>query len=465
VIRGNLEGAPLQPPRVDQTETREARYAAPGVAGAAPLATRAESAGLAARARRGVFGWLKTAAITLAALYAIGWLVVTIGVASLNRSVGVAPDYRNFNQRLANIEPMRRFMVQRDPRITLEQANRAFNTLHPLGLNGNGFAHLPQSEGVGLPWRGAEVDPTLFGSNRPGRTGVPGVGVIEASARGFSRGERDYLRMIGTAPLWKEWDLVARAPALDLVGSRFRLPFREEAHIANLPLIRGAVQNDIASAAVARAAWHLAEGRRDSAEAVLRAIVSYGFQIADNANFALDEWTGGAIVRTGREGLLKFYALTNDPRAAEIDAQMRRAASVVPPQASYGRERDFNLRRESLIEAAQNTEMPRGTRVELLRSVALSSCGDGRALVFGMRPETRAIFERARQDFARYPGERAVIDLMQSSAEGRVAASFGRFASADEGGILTAMDLVGRLYFNPRLATCFLNGLTRGGLQ
>jgi hypothetical protein len=289
--------------------------------------------------------------------------------------------------------------------------------------------------------------------------------VIEASARGFSRAERDYLRVVGTAPLWKDWDLVARAPALDVVGSRLRLPFSEGAHIVNMPLVRGSVQNNLASAAVARAAWHLAEGRRDSAEAVLRAIVSYGFQIADNANFALDEWVGGAIVRIGREGLQKFYALSNDPRAAEIDAQMRRAGSVVPPYASYGREGDFNERRASLIETVQNTEMPRGTRVGLLRSVALSSCGDGRELVFGMRPETKAIFDRARQELARYPGERAVIDLMESSAEGQVAASFGGIASADEGGILTAMDYVGRIYFNPRLATCFLNGLTRGGLQ
>ena len=47
--------------------------------------------------------------------------------------------------------------------------------------------------------------------------------------KGFSPREMEYLRSLATAPVWREFDLVARAPAVDAIGGQLRVPFAPEA--------------------------------------------------------------------------------------------------------------------------------------------------------------------------------------------------------------------------------------------
>ena len=69
---------------------------------------------------------------------------------------------------------------------------------------------------------------------------------------------------------------------------------------------------------VSRAAYHLAIGQRDSAEAVLRSIVSYGFSIADNGTGLIDQLSGRVVVGIGRSALENFYTVTHDPRVESV---------------------------------------------------------------------------------------------------------------------------------------------------
>ena len=45
-------------------------------------------------------------------------------------------------------------------------------------------------------------------------------GVLEAVAKGFTPQETAFLRTLATAPVWREFDVVARASAVDFLGGR-----------------------------------------------------------------------------------------------------------------------------------------------------------------------------------------------------------------------------------------------------
>ena len=55
--------------------------------------------------------------------------------------------------------------------------------------------------------------------------------------------------------------------------------------------------------------------QRDSAEAMLRAVVSFGFTLVDNSTNLIEELNGAVIVGVGRSALGEYYRVTHDPRA------------------------------------------------------------------------------------------------------------------------------------------------------
>lgn len=439
--------------------TSERRYAPAWAAGVARREAPAE-AGLVARARRGFANWLKTAVITLGVLYVAGWFALTVGASMLNRTYAFAPPVSNTVQRSIAMEAMRKYALPKDPAITLDVANAAFVGLQAQPRPSAAFEQYSRGKGVVMPWKGVGHDPSVF-PTAPLSAGVPRIEVIDLAGKGLTAKERQVLRIIGTAPLWRDWDVVARAPALDPIGARIRLPFGPAANLSSMPIMRFSVQRELANAAVSRAAWHMSEGRRDSAEAVLRGIVSYGFQMMDNATFPFELIQASNIVGVGRTALQKFHALANDPRAAQIEDEMTRAGRRAGSVSVGAGLADFNARRDAVLANVGDATLPRAVRLEMLSAFGRMSCGDGRELVAGARRETDAVFERAKRELARYPSERAVIDLMQHATETPARAIFG----PQEQGILGTMDFVGRIYFNPRLAACALNGLTRGGWQ
>ena len=107
--------------------------------------------------------------------------------------------------------------------------------------------------------------------------------MLEAASQGFSTEELDYFRKLSAASWWKDFDRVARAPAIDIVGGRFRLPFLPSATMWTMPIVQIPAFSSVADLAIRRAAYHLAIGQRDSAEAVLRSIVSLGIHLSANA--------------------------------------------------------------------------------------------------------------------------------------------------------------------------------------
>jgi hypothetical protein len=446
---------------MDQTQTKHSRYEAPGVHGAAPLAARERAVGRLAGVRRGLWSWLKTATVVLAGLYVVSWFFITASVAWLNRTYNAGPMLSNTVMHLQRAEPMRAYALPKDPGISLEQANDAYLSLYAVSSQPGFAAREASGEAPARAWRAADIEEPLF-PTAPRRLfrGPPSPPVITAAGKGFNAREREVLRMIATAPVWPAWDLIARAPRIDRLGTLFETPFGDDAHVANIPVGRGGNTSELAHAAIARAAWHYSEGRRDSAEMVLRAVVSHGLQMIDNASVGIDAIVGNAVVTLGRDALIRMYALTGDPRGRMIEAEVARAGSRLVPASLHYMARDFDVRRAGIEAAAEDLALPRGVRGELLGASARLSCGNGRELLFGMRDETRALFDRARRDFARYPSERALIDVIERSNE--VSLRTSPYSRNEQESFVATMDLLGRIYFNPRLASCTMNFLSGG---
>jgi len=126
-------------------------------------------------------------------------------------------------------EPVRAFMLPRDPSITPIQAGATLNSIQYDPSDARGYELIVPATRAVLPWHGKTLAPDLFLTARPYLSDEPSSrSILEAVAKGFSPREMEYLRTLATAPVWRDVDLVARAPAVDMVGGRFRTLARVE---------------------------------------------------------------------------------------------------------------------------------------------------------------------------------------------------------------------------------------------
>jgi hypothetical protein len=298
-----------------------------------------------------------------------------------------------------------------------------------------------------------ELAPDMFATTRRGSWSGPGSDkILEAAAKGLSAKELGYLKTVASAPLWAQYDLIARAPAVDMLGGRFQLPYPDQALIYNLQLMKYAATKELAYAGVSRAAYHLAVGERAEAEAALRSIVGFGFAILDNGSFAMDGLIGRVIVEIGSDALGRFYVLTGDPRAAAVEAA--KPTSVGATRIS----RTSNLptvafQRQRLLASALDPAYPRTLRYESLYQLSLSSCTNVREMVFGMGSDVKQAYDIARRDLARFPSERAALDLALQTTD-RL-----RSVDAPSGSVVArllvgASTVAGVVLDNPRMPVC-----------
>jgi hypothetical protein len=362
-------------------------------------------------------------------------------------------NFGNTREKLAQIETSRPLSLPTDPSITPDRAGLALGAL--VQERGPDFPArvAPPAE---ASWRGATLAPGMFPTARPvSFNGPSSGGILEAAQKGLTPAEMAFLKTLATAPVWKEYDILVRAPAADLVGGRFRIPFGAGVNYSFLPNSRFTETKELAYAAVSRAAWHLANGRRDSAETVLRSIASYGFVLTDNGTTVMDELIGSVIVGIGRDALRRFYVITGDPRAAS-------AAVAAAPRLAWQQQggRALNAAttgelRTQLLERAADPSASRGERFEDLGKLAVSECTNVRELMFGARPDVSDAFRRARQELARYPAEQALLDMEARRMDG-IARSLGTLPAGNVFSRLAASTaaVAGAVLQNPRLLTC-----------
>ena len=353
----------------------------------------------------------------------------------------------NVRTKLAFSQQYRSLALPKDPSITPTQAGQAFNALQPWPET-SAFPLLAPAARPEHSWESATLTPDMFVNSTMnlGFQGPSAYAVMEmASKNGFTAKETAYLHTLATAPVWHEFDLIARAPAVDIIGGSFKLPFPANADLNRMPTSYKATRA-LAFAAVSRAAYHMSIGQRDSAETILRSIVSFGFAMIDNGHTAMDEIIGTVIAGIGREALGRYYRLTNDPRAA--------LPSLAPiPKVTEGARRRLPVdeMRKFLIAETSNPNEHLGIRYEALRLLSAASCTNVKELMFGNGDDVTAAIAKARTGLARYPSERAMVDLVaQLRQPGMDDIKYTPFDAL----AVSSATVAGTVLRNPRLAAC-----------
>ncbi len=395
-------------------------------------------------------------AIVIAAMTAVPVLAVSLSNGAVWGS-GLA--IGNARERVRATDASRPFTIPADPSITPLDAGRSFLALQDTRSS----AVFPTQDvpHLAATWRSLHVTSTMFREADPSRGHFASpTRIMQAAQKGFSAEEMEYLRKLASAPAWRDFDRVARAPAMDVIGGRFKIPFTSAATVFELPMTNIGTVRDAAEAAVSRAAYHFAIGQRDSAEVILRSIVSFGFAMLDNGPGLA---TGRSVVSIGMEGLESFYTVTHDPRAAAVRAAQpnllpSRRQSTAPAPADV---RTVEAMRRELIRRIDDPTELRLVRFHSLRELSMSSCTNVRELLLGQRADVDDAFARAKRDLARYPSEQAFIDLMRRPPTASTLYANDPMNPLQRF-LVGASTIAGAALHNPRLAECAMITINGG---
>jgi hypothetical protein len=432
---------------------REARNLTAPVRGSAPRAVGKDAA-----AARG--GWLRSG-LRFVRNAAIGLLLLTAAPVAVVSTGGDALwfEYGRTRDRMAGIERLRPLMGPRDAAITPMEAGVAFRALELLEKPQSRRIEFPLrvvSAPAGRVWERELTETEFSALIVPAFRGHPALQlmalsnqIIPRSQGTFSEAELAYLRSIAESPLWQDFDRVGSASRVDLIGGKFVLPFRDDAFALGMRTARYADTKHLAYAGVARAAYFAATGQPERAEAALRSVVSFGFALIDNGTTLLDALVGGTVAEIGRNGLHQWYALSNDARGLALAAPLPKAPR--PASAAERLRATPDAVRARLLADATTPNAPRTLRLESLGQLSLSACGSARGMLFGQSAEVDAAFDGARATLARYPSERAFIDLLY---EAPARMPEGATSKLSDKLLIGAATVTGMMLDNPRVASC-----------
>jgi len=386
-------------------------------------------------------------------------LLVTVGAIGPSLWQGVAKVHGTHHR----AEVARPFGILKDSSITPLQAGRAFAALNPDPPDGV-FPPLPRPQLGPMPWHNPLPPGSFPTAQSLHFLGPNHLTILEAATRGFSPAEMNYLERLAHADVWPFFATVARAPAVDLLGGRFKIPFPDSANSFDLPVMRFAGTKELAYAAASRAAWFLARGQRDSAETSLREVISFGFALKDGGSTSIDALVGGVIVGIGRSNLDQLYTLTGNRLGNRLRARWDSATTVAEEVAAVAARADeagsrppasTEALRSQVLDAAGDARNTRSIRMEMLGALGMSPCTNLRELVFGPNTDVEDVFADARKRLARFASDSALIDMLLVGPE-RV-----RFINLDwatpglaQRMVMGASDVTGAVLANRRLPGC-----------
>lgn len=357
----------------------------------------------------------------------------------------------NTYARVALAEKARPLRPTADPSITPTEAGLTLRDLQDFKGAERSLVRAARSR-PDRPWERLTITPTMFAGARPaGFNGPAADKIIPVAAKGFSAEELSVLKTIAEAPIWKDFDRVARAPAIDLIGGVYGTPFRENAVAVRLPMLRFAGTKELAYANSSRAAYYLAIGQPERAEQALRSTVGFGFALIDNGTTAIDALIGQVILGIGRKSLEQLDAALGRNLSIARDAAPPTSLANLPRDLETADQTVDGLRKR-LVAMSEDPMRSRALRYSALQSLAISSCTNVRDLLFGPRADVRDAFVRAKTELARFPSERAYVDLIEGAVSRYPAGPVRN--GLPEQVVVGASTIAGAVLNNPRLAAC-----------
>lgn len=353
---------------------------------------------------------------TAAATLVVAFLAVVIGATAF-RARGVAdavPRSSGLATRIAALEAARPYRLPPDSTITAEAAGHA---LHALTLAGR---HAEADPRFLLPERLYDEPLTRPAGTTPFRSRMPTADWVHAAAAGLSAEQATFLRERAAHPALAEFATLARAAEIDIVGTRYVLPFPDGHAEWDLPVPRGSNVQVAAEAMTARALLALDAGRTAEAETTLREILSAGLLLADEATFYLDAMVGTSIASLGLTLLVALHEATGRVTEAAQIARLwetaRRAAAVAGGNTRATAAGIGARAGVPPADVALDPDAPRALRWErALAHVMLTECASLRHRLFGESADYRAWKDEVRAALVRTPGEEALFEVVVAS--------------------------------------------------
>jgi hypothetical protein len=271
--------------------------------------------------------------------------------------------------------------------------------------------------------------------------------LIHAAATGLSAKDAAWLEQAAALQIWRDVDLVARAPRVDVLGGRFELPYGADATPWGMPIMRATHWRQLVAFGVARAGSHVHRKEWAAAEQDLRTVVSLGFVLVDNGATIIEALFGRIAISAGRAGLAQLAAERGDKALAALAVEPKE-----PPQKTYVKREPLPpIDREQALATLIDPSVPRSVRMERHFLAHYLQCNSTRELLFGMSDDMRATLDESRRQLARFPSEDALLRRHEAVFE-----SLPSFVGARSGGMLLmgAATAASAITGNPRIAAC-----------
>ncbi len=452
------ERALVQPTRADKAAAAAPPDLQPGPGWTEALADAAAGQDVGATAepqsRSGVVLAAGSTVFVAVGLFALVPVLAVAGVGGILMQVAM-PQFANTNEKIRMATLAQPFALPADSSITASDAGTTFYAMQG-PRRADGLPMLPLPPRPPRPWVDAPLPTGNFGLAKPlGWAGPAPTKILERVRGGFSPEEMRYLQMVASAPAWADWDRIARAPSIDVLGTSVVIPVGDGISAEQIPIPRFVSTKEMAYASVSRAAYHLARNQRDSAEYALRTTISVGMVLSEHAITLIERLIGVVIVGIGRDALIQLYDATGNPAGRRLQAavdsalrarEAREDASIDNLDAPLGPTTAPAARRRALTVAA-NPRVHRALRFEMLHVLGLSACTNLRELVFGPDEEVREVFAQARRELVRFSSDSMFLALIEAGplrhANAKATSLIGR-----------ASKVAGAVTANPRLAGC-----------
>jgi hypothetical protein len=396
--------------------------------------------------------------IAVAAFFFLGIVMV----ASLAGPAAIQlanPQYSGFERRHAVALALQRFALPADSGISALDAGIAFATMDfrrdvrpgPFVLRDR--APLPTP-----PWM--DSTPRSIGDQTRGVQRIAGAW-IDSVRRRLTPEELAWMRDVAAYPGWQYVRTVARAPAVDVIGGRFELPFGETGTAFDMPIASVSVYRGFARANAFRVRYYLETNRPDSAVLAAREVLSLGVRVAADARSVIEAMVGAIIAQEGRDQLERTYAVLRHPQRDTVlrvtrDAALR-AADLRGGALQYLSNTDAARIVAGWRRIVGDADLMPAIRWDAAALLGLTTCTDARGILRGPSPEVRETFDAFLASSARWPSDSAMIQLMREGPQRRPS-----WASEEDARLgLRFAATVGSLLGTPYLAACvrFVGGL------
>ena len=363
------------------------------------------------------------------------------------RSTYLIPHYENTFTKMGRLANLRALLPAPEPAIAPSQAGEAFNAM----TERPNEKRAPYERPVPRTFLPFPKPDSIFARPmlRSGWNGPRSPDILTLAHNGLTPAQRTYLMQLAANPVWGDYELFARAPRVDFVAGRFLTPFPATLSPASLPLAPFSTLRELVQANTARAALYLADRRPADAERVLRETIAVGFHLTDDGTEPFYMQFGQTIIGIGRDALIRFYDLTNDPRGRTLRNEANARAQFMEPGAS-----SVTRDRAMIVRGLTDTQLSRESRFSLVQASGLAQCGNARELLLGPSSDIRSAYAVARKQLARSPAEAALFDLFTHTVDRPIPFTASRGQGPVANLLMFGATVSGWVLRNPRIRNC-----------